>query len=257
MSLNLICRTAVIGIVFLRYTDRLGKDGLFSHKEVTVLFVPDFSECLPSLDAWRDQWAMACSQEGCCREGAPTFFEKREIPDQQDKSVATTKTFRQAADAENLVSEVKRSEKKTVPKTDSKTVATKKQGDGNSSKTEIKADKDDKDDERKTGEKSGMVPKVETDADKKKVPQNDGKKGKLKAGDKSKDEKLRLLSHSPDSFLDYTDKDIQESTFETSDLPVKEQDNKSETLNTAQPDEDKTKVHEEDKTVDHVDEVKI
>ncbi|KAL0003831.1 hypothetical protein SO802_011392 [Lithocarpus litseifolius] len=36
--------------------DRLGKDGLFSHKEVTVLFVPDFSECLPSLDAWRDQW---------------------------------------------------------------------------------------------------------------------------------------------------------------------------------------------------------
>ena len=56
--------------------DRLGKDGLFSHKEVTVLFVPDFSECLPSLDAWRDQWAMACSQEGCCREGAPTFFEK-------------------------------------------------------------------------------------------------------------------------------------------------------------------------------------
>nr|POE59557.1 hypothetical protein CFP56_15762 [Quercus suber] len=126
---------------------------------------------------------------------------------------------RQAADAENLVSEVKRSEKKTVPKTDSKTVATKKQGDGNSSKTEIKADKDDKDDERKTGEKSGMVPKVETDADKKKVPQNDGKKGKLKAGDKSKDEKskeskLRLLSHSPDSFLDYTDKDIQESTFE-------------------------------------------
>ena len=43
----------------------------------------------------------------------------------------------------------------------------------------------------------------------------------------------------------------------TSDLPVKEQDIKSETLNTAQPDEDKTKVKEEDKTVDHVDEVKI
>ncbi|KAK7842461.1 cell cycle and apoptosis regulator protein 2 [Quercus suber] len=56
--------------------DSLGKDGLLSHK-VTVLFVPDLSECLPSLDAWRDQWAMACSQEGCCRERAPTFFEKR------------------------------------------------------------------------------------------------------------------------------------------------------------------------------------
>ncbi|KAF4396755.1 hypothetical protein F8388_004723 [Cannabis sativa] len=36
--------------------DRIGKDGLFSHKEVTVLFLPDLSECLPSLDAWREQW---------------------------------------------------------------------------------------------------------------------------------------------------------------------------------------------------------
>lgn len=36
--------------------DRLGKDGLFSHKEVNVFFVPNLSECLPSLEAWRDQW---------------------------------------------------------------------------------------------------------------------------------------------------------------------------------------------------------
>ncbi|XVF03307.1 hypothetical protein REPUB_Repub04eG0249900 [Reevesia pubescens] len=36
--------------------DRVGKDGLFSHKEVTVLFLPDLSECLPSFDTWRDQW---------------------------------------------------------------------------------------------------------------------------------------------------------------------------------------------------------
>ncbi|KAF7828032.1 cell division cycle and apoptosis regulator protein 1 [Senna tora] len=36
--------------------DRLGKDGLFSHKEITVLFVPDLSDCLPSLDVWRNQW---------------------------------------------------------------------------------------------------------------------------------------------------------------------------------------------------------
>ncbi|PQQ19523.1 cell division cycle and apoptosis regulator protein 1 [Prunus yedoensis var. nudiflora] len=36
--------------------DRIGKDGVFSHKEVTVIFVPDLSECLPSLDSWRDQW---------------------------------------------------------------------------------------------------------------------------------------------------------------------------------------------------------
>ncbi|CAA2954884.1 cell division cycle and apoptosis regulator 1 [Olea europaea subsp. europaea] len=35
---------------------RVGKDGLFSHKEVTVIYVPDLSECLPSLDSWKDQW---------------------------------------------------------------------------------------------------------------------------------------------------------------------------------------------------------
>ncbi|KAL7180807.1 hypothetical protein ACSBR1_039797 [Camellia fascicularis] len=36
--------------------DKVGNDGLFSHKEVTVLYVPDLSDCLPSLEAWRDQW---------------------------------------------------------------------------------------------------------------------------------------------------------------------------------------------------------
>ncbi|KAL8053160.1 hypothetical protein ABFX02_05G053200 [Erythranthe guttata] len=36
--------------------ERVGKDGLFSHKEVTVLYVPDLADCLPSLDSWRDQW---------------------------------------------------------------------------------------------------------------------------------------------------------------------------------------------------------
>lgn len=36
--------------------ERVGKDGRFSHKEVTVYFVPDLSECLPSLESWREQW---------------------------------------------------------------------------------------------------------------------------------------------------------------------------------------------------------
>ncbi|KAG5531791.1 hypothetical protein RHGRI_026421 [Rhododendron griersonianum] len=36
--------------------DRVGKDGLFSHKEVTVLYVPDLSDCLPSIETWREQW---------------------------------------------------------------------------------------------------------------------------------------------------------------------------------------------------------
>lgn len=36
--------------------DRIGKDGIFSHKEITVLYIPDLSDCLPSIDSWRDQW---------------------------------------------------------------------------------------------------------------------------------------------------------------------------------------------------------
>ncbi|KAL5225939.1 hypothetical protein ABZP36_012578 [Zizania latifolia] len=36
--------------------NRVGKDGLFSHKEITVLFVPNLSECLPSVDLWKNNW---------------------------------------------------------------------------------------------------------------------------------------------------------------------------------------------------------
>uniref|UniRef100_A0A453SDM1 DBC1/CARP1 catalytically inactive NUDIX hydrolase domain-containing protein n=3 Tax=Aegilops tauschii subsp. strangulata TaxID=200361 RepID=A0A453SDM1_AEGTS len=36
--------------------NRVGNDGLFSHKEITVLFVPNLSECVPSMDIWRNNW---------------------------------------------------------------------------------------------------------------------------------------------------------------------------------------------------------
>ncbi|KAF0901834.1 hypothetical protein E2562_006463 [Oryza meyeriana var. granulata] len=36
--------------------NRVGKDGLFSHKEITVLFVPNLSECLPSVHLWKNNW---------------------------------------------------------------------------------------------------------------------------------------------------------------------------------------------------------
>lgn len=38
--------------------NRIGKDGLFSHKEITVLFVPNLSECLPSADMWKNNWIL-------------------------------------------------------------------------------------------------------------------------------------------------------------------------------------------------------
>ncbi|AQK82517.1 ATP/GTP-binding protein family, partial [Zea mays] len=38
--------------------NRIGKDGLFSHKEITVLFVPNLLECLPSVDIWKNNWIL-------------------------------------------------------------------------------------------------------------------------------------------------------------------------------------------------------
>lgn len=36
--------------------DRVGKDGFSRYREITLLFLPDLDNCLPSLDAWRSQW---------------------------------------------------------------------------------------------------------------------------------------------------------------------------------------------------------
>ncbi|KAI8538398.1 hypothetical protein RHMOL_Rhmol09G0099900 [Rhododendron molle] len=48
-------KRATCPLITIHY-DRVGKDGLFSHKEVTVLYVPDLSDCLPSIETWREQW---------------------------------------------------------------------------------------------------------------------------------------------------------------------------------------------------------
>ncbi|KAL0003841.1 hypothetical protein SO802_011402 [Lithocarpus litseifolius] len=87
---------------------------------------------------------------------------------------------------------------------------------------------------------------------------------------------LRSLSLSLDSLLDYTDKDVQESTFELSlfaellyEMLQYQMGSRILTFlqkllvkfvtrrNQSQPDDDKTKVKEEDKSVDHVVEVKM
>ena len=122
----------------------------------------------------------------------------------------TENAERQAADAENQDSEVKRSEKKTVPKTNSKTPAPEKQNDvADSSNAEIKTDKD----EKRTGEKSGSGSKVEIEADKQKASQNDnhgGKRGKSKDGEKSKDEKEKKDNDGKDESRSKSNKELKE-----------------------------------------------
>lgn len=46
-----------IGVLHLQiHYDRVGKDGFSRYREITLLFLPDLDNCLPSLDAWRSQW---------------------------------------------------------------------------------------------------------------------------------------------------------------------------------------------------------
>jgi hypothetical protein len=126
----------------------------------------------------------------------------------------TENAERQARDAENQDSEVKKSEKKPVPKTNSKTPAPEKQNDVvDSSNVEIKTDKDDKKDEKRTGEKSGSGSKVEIEADKQKASQNDnhsGKRGKSKDGEKSKDEKEKKDNDGKDESRSKSNKELKE-----------------------------------------------
>lgn len=115
---------------------------------------------------------------------------------------------RQAADAGNQVSDINRSQMTTVPMTSSKALATKKQDDV-VGKTEVKADKD----EKRTGEKSDLGSKVEIEADKQKVPENDNHGGKgpnSKDGENSRDEKEKKDNDGKDESRSKSNKELKE-----------------------------------------------
>lgn len=143
---------------------------------------------------------------------------KKEVDGDGEKVVLavdeTENVERQATDAENQDSEVKRSEKKTVPNTNSKALTPEKQDDVvDSSNAEIKTDKDDKKDEKRTGEKSGSGIKAEIEADKQKASQNDnqsGKRGKSKEGEKSKDEKEKKDNVGKDESRSKSNKELKD-----------------------------------------------
>ncbi|KAL8142335.1 hypothetical protein V2J09_015367 [Rumex salicifolius] len=81
--------------------DRVGKDGLFSHKEITVLFVPDLSDCLPLLDAWREQWLAH-------KKGVAERERQSSLKREKEKSRERKDDLR---DKEGLTKDVKRAEK--------------------------------------------------------------------------------------------------------------------------------------------------
>lgn len=70
--------------------NRIGKDGLFSHKEITVLFVPNLSECLPSVDMWKNNWVAYRTSKA----------EKEQITVKKEKSPSDSKEQKQGLEGE-------------------------------------------------------------------------------------------------------------------------------------------------------------
>ncbi|TKY69650.1 Cell division cycle and apoptosis regulator protein 1 [Spatholobus suberectus] len=87
--------------------DRIGKDGFFSHKEITVLYVPDLSDCLPSLDEWRDKW-LAHKKAVTEREHQLSLKKEKS---RDNKEVSKDKSDKRKDSAPSGQSDVKKKEK--------------------------------------------------------------------------------------------------------------------------------------------------
>ncbi|ESW25551.1 hypothetical protein PHAVU_003G045700 [Phaseolus vulgaris] len=87
--------------------DRIGKDGFFSHKEITVLYVPDLSDCLPSLDEWRDKWL--AHKKAVAEREHQLSLKKEKLRD--SKEVPKDKSDKRKDSAPSGQSDVKKKEK--------------------------------------------------------------------------------------------------------------------------------------------------
>lgn len=117
--------------------DRVGTDGVSIFKEITVLFVPDLSECLPSFDAWRTQWLAHMK----------VLAERDRLLSQEaKKDVTVAKGSDNAGDVEKKTPVTKKVVKKIV-----KRVVKKPVNDGNAT-----GKKDEKSDEKDVPEKVAL-----------------------------------------------------------------------------------------------------
>ncbi|GJX18734.1 DBC1/CARP1-like protein [Tanacetum coccineum] len=109
------------------------KDGRFSHKEVTVLYIPDLSDCLPSIDAWRDQWLSSkkaiAKRERLQALKGEKLNQKKEAP--KNKEPGTTKDLKM----------VDKPDKKKVSGSNSKVNEKGKSGTKDKAKEAVKDDK--------------------------------------------------------------------------------------------------------------------
>ncbi|CAL5188797.1 unnamed protein product [Lathyrus oleraceus] len=181
--------------------DRIGKDGFFSHKEITVLYVPDLSDCLPSLDEWRDQW-LAHKKAVAERE--------RQISLNKEKSRANKESNgKRKESSASGKSDVKKKEKDNSAVKD---VSEKKAGLSNSktAKNDASAIGDGKGAEKKPGETTPGQTTGSVKPVKKKIIKKIVKKVVNKTNDTAKRQ-----TDKPD------DKDVADKVA-TSDVPVEE-----------------------------------
>ncbi|GKA76691.1 DBC1/CARP1-like protein [Tanacetum coccineum] len=137
-SSMLICLEIFISILDLSFLARFTmteseKNGRFSHKEVTVLYIPDLSDCLPSIDAWRDQWLSSkkaiAERERLQALKGEKLNQKKEAP--KNKEPGTTKDLKK----------VDKADKKKVAGSNSKVNEKGKSGTKDKAKEAVKDDK--------------------------------------------------------------------------------------------------------------------
>ncbi|RZC80938.1 hypothetical protein C5167_043537 [Papaver somniferum] len=191
--------------------NRLGKDGLFSHKEITVLYIPDLSECLPSLEAWRDQLlahkkAIAEREQRLAAQKNKKSVEKNTVKGGQsikksDKDADSSKTVK----AEGKLMTTVKEEKKESEGTPSKQPIDGKKNEGGSEMPQENAkDPENKDggeggDDEKALEKKGTegTPTVQGTGAKKSEKKKIVKKVvKLKVADKKTGEEITISTNS-------------------------------------------------------------
>uniref|UniRef100_A0A7N0UJN5 EF-hand domain-containing protein n=1 Tax=Kalanchoe fedtschenkoi TaxID=63787 RepID=A0A7N0UJN5_KALFE len=137
--------------------DRIGKDGLFSHKEVTVLFVPDLSECLPSFDAWKTQW-LEHRRAVADRERLNDLKREKEEPKEEPR---VEKAANNSAKKEGKKSESDESDSKGDKKVDKNFIEEEKKEDGSNEKEDKLEGEQVKSDEKdEKGETSAVSAKT-------------------------------------------------------------------------------------------------
>ncbi|XP_024390876.1 uncharacterized protein [Physcomitrium patens] len=174
-------------IVEVHY-ERLGEDGLPSHKEITVMFLPTISDCVPSIEAWQAQWKA-----------------------RQQAKIESESSAKKIKDA---------SEKKMPKEGNSNGVKSGKEALGvteDVSISEGKTDNGDKSDEIQA--KAENEPAKVVSEETKEVliaPEEIPVPGLVLTTRRSKSSKMRSMTISLDGLLDYDEEDREECTFELS-----------------------------------------